>query len=349
MFETLANELLILGCGSRVFRSEFEEKEAFYLINNGNIEYSSEPTNKKFIYFFADKIFNKNRPTVVYFHVNGGFYIEQIKALKELDFNIIIFPFYGYGENLKDPEISTLTLSLLVQQSEVIIKHLDSILFSPGYYGKYYKREEMLIFVGRSMGTLVTTKLAAKFEIENNPIFKVINIVSLLNMEIAIKTLLYRNPIILILILIVIISFYVPMSIFLKIKYDNYEIVKLLLILLIFFIIIPLILYKLMKDFEKIGITKEDIRKINKTYLKFLFVENDQFCNERDMINFIKGCSDNISIDKIIKDNGKIKLVTSNSEIHILENTDIRSLDSPINSHNSHGVHDEALKIILKE
>jgi hypothetical protein len=363
MFKKVINSFLILSNPYDTYKerkdcasNHYTKESINYKINKDKITKSNSKTEKKFTCYISGN-FNASKPTVIYFHVNGGFSFDQVDVFKNLGYNVVAFPFYGYGSNLGDGSLKNVNLENLTQQSELIVESLEEKLRGQDYYGNNYDRQKHLTFIGRSLGTLVATKLAAKMEKEGKPIKSVVNLVSIINMNTAIKTCIYRLTAIYIPVTLCFLACYMPILHYMinfLIQYYNTrnvsqgEIIKNTVLASIFFALLPTLVGVFCQEAKSIGISKDDINELKQTNVKFVFVENDVFCNEPDLDNFLKGSGKNITKDKIIITKDQKVVLSSNGENHILTDVTLEELNTPFRAHNSFVAQDEALKIILR-
>lgn len=217
--------------------------------------------------FAVSEDFDRTKATIFYFHVNGGLNEEQIQYFHEtLGYNICCFHFLRYGENnfpLLEKRL-TIKLEHLVQQAEIVLEALEAILKGENYYGADYRREKDLIFIGRSLGSMVAVKLAAKLEKGNNRPAKCIAIVCPVNLHVAVDSF---------------IGGLVPLQ---RLQAFSSRVLEGL-------------------DVKDEGISESEIKQLMETPMTFIAVEADRFCTIEALQTLVEHNSNNKKIIQIIK------------------------------------------------
>lgn len=231
--------------------------------------------------------FDPKKKTVLYFHVNGGLDNSQVASLAK-DHNIVVFNFLGYGENHHEglkAQIGGYTIDHLLQQSTIMLKELEAVLMGPQYYGTNYQKQRNLVLAGRSLGTILATKLAASLEEKDERVERVINFVTPVNIKVAAKTLIGHNKSIILAASAII---YTPYIVYITKTLSRGKTLSkqkiavicsftALLIILPAFILIQLIQF--FWSAVEIGITHKDIAKLKETPVFIVAPENDLFCD----------------------------------------------------------------------
>ncbi|AHX11539.1 hypothetical protein NHE_0602 [Neorickettsia helminthoeca str. Oregon] len=156
---------------------------------------SPEEANAFELSFGFVDLFNPSKPTVLFFSGNGGRINERFSEMRRYC-NVVTFNYLKYGcahRAVYRYMGGKLSLSNLVQQSEVLLKNLEALLRSSQYYGRKYNRSNDLVLYGKSLGGMVSTKLAAKLEESGERCAKLITLVAPPNMKYAARTLLNRS------------------------------------------------------------------------------------------------------------------------------------------------------------